>query len=129
MINEQDYNNLKRNFEELKREFYRTKIGNTTVITGSTKLSELTLADGGNIAVGISVGTQIGSATAQKLAFHGSTPVIQRVGAAQNSVATTGATNSTPYGYSTAAQADAIVTLVNELRAALVAKGLIKGSV
>lgn len=36
------------------------------------------------------------------------------------------ATDSTPFGFSEA-QANAIVTLVNELRAALVAVGLIKG--
>ena len=48
--------------------------------------------------------------------------------AAQAAVATTASTNTTPYGFTTAAQADAIVTLVNELRAALVAKGIIKGA-
>jgi hypothetical protein len=50
-----------------------------------------------------------------------------RAGAAQAAVATTAATNSSPYGYSQA-QADAIVALVNELRAAMVAAGLIKGA-
>lgn len=51
-----------------------------------------------------------------------------RASAAQAAVATTAATSATPFGYTTAAQADAIVTLVNELRAALVAVGIIKGS-
>jgi len=37
-------------------------------------------------------------------------------------------TSTNPYGFSTSTQANAIVTLVNELRAALVASGLIKGS-
>lgn len=36
------------------------------------------------------------------------------------SVATTTSTNTTPYGYSTAAQANAIVTLVNNIRTALI---------
>ncbi len=72
-------------------------------------------------------GLQIMTGTSQPLAFHGSTAVIQRAGAAQAAVATTSATNVAPYGYAQA-QADAIVTLVNELRAALVEKGLIKGS-
>jgi hypothetical protein len=73
-------------------------------------------------------GTVVGQSTADLVAFHGSTPVDQRSGAAQAAVATTGATNSSPYGFTTAAQADAIVTLVNELRAALVEKGFIAGA-
>lgn len=72
-------------------------------------------------------GVQIG-ATGEKLGFLGATPIVQRVGADQAAVVTTTATNSSPYGYATQAQANAIVTLVNELRAALVAAGLIKGS-
>ncbi len=73
-------------------------------------------------------GTVVGQTAADLVAFHGSSPVAQRSGAAQAAVATTAATNTTPYGYTTAAQADAIVTLVNEMRAALVAKGLIAGA-
>ncbi len=95
---------------------------------GGTLYGDLTMADGKNIAANTTTGTKIGTATGQKLAFHNSTPVIQRVGAAQAAVATTGAVNVTPYGFTTAAQADAIVTLVNELRAALVEKGIIKGA-
>lgn len=72
-------------------------------------------------------GVKIGLSTTDKLAFHGSDPVAQRSGSAQAAVVTTTATNSTPYGYATSAQANAIVTLVNELRAAMVEKGLIKG--
>lgn len=73
-------------------------------------------------------GEVVGLTAATPVSFHGATPVVQRTGAAQAAVATTGATNSTPYGYTTAAQADALVTLVNELRAALVAKGIIAGA-
>lgn len=86
------------------------------------------LLDGRNIQTGLTTGTKIGTATTQKIAFHNSTPVIQRTGAAQASVATTAATSTNPWGYTTQAQADAIVTLVNELRATMVEKGLIKGS-
>ncbi len=71
-------------------------------------------------------GTKFGTATSQPLGFHNATPSIQRAGAAQAAVVTTGAALAS-YGY-TQAQADAIVTLVNELRAALVEKGLIKGA-
>lgn len=58
----------------------------------------------------------------EKIGFFGTTPVVkQTVGAA---VASTAATNSSPYGYSQT-QADAIVARLNEIRAALVAHGLI----
>jgi len=70
----------------------------------------------------------VGRSTTDKVGFHGVTAVVQRSGAAQAAVATTGASNSSPYGYTTSAQADAIVTLLNEIRATLVAKGLMKGS-
>lgn len=87
-----------------------------------------TVADAFNFAFNATTGTKLGTATTQKLAFHNSTPVIQRAGAAQSAAAATAATNVAPFGFTTAAQADAIVTLVNEIRAALVEKGLIKGS-
>ncbi len=74
-------------------------------------------------------GLNIGQSTADLIGFYGlTTPIAQRGVAAQSAVTTTAAQTTTPYGYSTAAQADAIVTLVNELRAALVALNLIKGS-
>ena len=73
-------------------------------------------------------GTVLGQSITDKVALHGSVPVAQRAGAAQAAVTTTGATSTTPYGFSSAAQADAIVTLVNELRAAIVEKGVIKGA-
>lgn len=62
------------------------------------------------------------------LAGGGVAPVGTRSGAAQAAVTTTGATLTTPYGFKSAAQANAIVTLVNEIRATLVAAGLMKGS-
>lgn len=86
------------------------------------------LTDGHHFTFGTATGSIIATTTLQKFAFHGATPVIQRAGAAQALVVTTAATNVTPFGYTTAAQADAIVTLVNELRTALVEKGLIKGA-
>lgn len=89
----------------------------------------------GNIKLGVSdivldtvTGTTIGTAITQKLAFLGSAPVVQRASAAQAAVVTTATTQTTPFGFATGAQGDAIVTLVNELRAALVALGLVKGA-
>lgn len=72
-------------------------------------------------------GYQVGQDAADKVGMHGAAPTVQRSGAAQAAVAATAATNSSPYGYSEA-QANAIVTLLNEIRAALVEKGIIKGS-
>lgn len=82
-----------------------------------------------NLTVGSTTGTKIGTATTQKLGFFNSTPIVQPASASQAAVGTTAATQTTPFGYTTAAQADAIVTLVNELRLQLVNLGLIKGSV
>ncbi len=88
----------------------------------------VTFSDTVDIAVSTGTGTKIGTATTQKLGFYNVTPIAQRSGGAQAAVATTGATNSSPYGYTAASQADAIVTLVNELRAWAVAQGFIKGA-
>lgn len=95
-------------------------------------------------------GYTLGRLTSTKVALHGATPVAQRAGAAQAAVTatvgaavvTTAATNTSPFGFATGAQADALVarvnslrtdvlaltTLCNELRAALVEKGAIKGA-
>lgn len=72
-------------------------------------------------------GLLFGELATTLVAFHGATPVAQRAGSAQAAVATTAPTNSTPYGYSQA-QATAILTLLNEIRAVLVEKGFMKGS-
>ena len=78
----------------------------------------------GNFAVPLT----LGQAITDELGLYGVTPIPQRAGAAQAAVPTTAATSTTPFGYTTAAQADAIVTLLNELRAALVVIGAIKGA-
>lgn len=53
---------------------------------------------------------------------NGATP--QTSATAGAAVATTASTQTTPYGYTTQAQADDIVTRLNEIRAALVANGI-----
>ena len=75
-------------------------------------------------------GTVLGQSATDLISFYNAAPVAQRSGAAEAAVATTGsaASTGTVYGYTTAAQADGIVTLVNEMRATLVALGLMKGS-
>ncbi|MDB5175393.1 MAG: Poly(Beta-D-mannuronate) epimerase 7 [Candidatus Saccharibacteria bacterium] len=67
-----------------------------------------TLNDGTNLAVGTSSGSKIGTATTQKIGFHGATPTIQQTG--------------TPAAATDLATA---LTLVNDLRTKLIAKGLI----
>lgn len=105
---------------------YKWYIGATQEITWTAGLT--TFKDGYSLSGGTGTGTKIGSSVSEKWSMHGLTPVAQRAGAAQVAVATTGAVNVAPFGYTTAAQADAIVTLVNEIRTALVEKGIIKGS-
>lgn len=72
-------------------------------------------------------GVTLGNATSDKISLYGVTPIVQRSGSAQAAVVTTAATSTSPYGF-TSTQANAIVTLVNELRAWAVAIGGIKGS-
>lgn len=62
------------------------------------------------------------------IASGGTWPTGQRASADQAAVITTGATSTAPFGFATAAQGDAIVTLVNELRLSCIAAGIIKGS-
>jgi hypothetical protein len=72
-------------------------------------------------------GGMLGSATTEKVGFHGTAPTAQRSGAAQ--AALTVATLSLGgYGWATQSGAEAAHALLVEIRAALVAKGLIKGS-
>jgi hypothetical protein len=92
----------------------------------------VTLADETNVVVNATTGTKFGTATSQKLSFHNSTPVAQRAGAAQIAVPVTALTVGAGY---VQAEVTAIITrlalvetLINELRAAVVEKGLIKGS-
>lgn len=73
-------------------------------------------------------GMTIGKSTTEKCSVYGVTPIVQRSGSTQAAVSTTAATSTSPYGFATSTQADAVVSLVNELRAALTAIGAIKGS-
>ncbi len=114
-------------------------VGTTLSVLGTTTSTTLTsnalytaggigIADAKNINVGSTTGCIIGTATTQKLGFWNVTPVIQPANANQAAVATTAATNITPYGFTTAAQADGIITLLNGIRSALVSAGIIKGA-
>lgn len=62
------------------------------------------------------------------IAGGGVAPTGAIASASQAAVGTTASQTTTPYGFSTSTQADAIVTLVNALRSALITSGVIKGS-
>jgi hypothetical protein len=98
-----------------------------TLGAGATTLGGALTLGNNDIVSGTGAGTKIGTAITQKLGFYNATPIVQPAGAAQAAVATTGATDVTPFGY-TEAQANAIVALVNEMRGTLVNLGLMKGA-
>lgn len=80
------------------------------------------MAAGEVLGNGNSSGTNFGRST-DKIGFYGlTTPIVQPTGA--TAVATTAAVSTTPYGYSTSTQANAIVTGLNVVIANLKALGL-----
>jgi hypothetical protein len=98
-----------------------------TLGAGATTLAGALTLGNNNIVAGTGTGTKIGTADTQKLGFFDAMPIVRPAGAAQAAVATTAATDVSPFGY-TEAQANAIVTLVNEMRSVLVNLGLMKGA-
>ena len=114
--------------ENKVREIIREELGQFLKSDRFAVYKTMQFLDGRNVQLGQTTGTKIGIATTDKLGFWAKTPVIQQANAAQAAVVTTGATQTTPWGYSTEAQANAIVTLVNRLRLDLVTTGIIKGS-
>jgi uncharacterized protein YkwD len=98
-----------------------TVIGATTAAAGTfAALTATALTATGAV--------NLAATSAIAVGFYGATAVAQRQSSAMPAVATTAAINSSIssscFGF-TSAQATAIVTLVNELRAAAVALGLI----
>jgi hypothetical protein len=73
------------------------------------------------------IATILGAVTSTPIGFYGTAPIAQRTSAAQAAVATTAPVSSGAFGFSST-QATALIALTNELRAAMVALGLIKGS-
>lgn len=51
----------------------------TLSVTDITVTNDLTMGDAGNMILDTTTGTQIGTATGQKIGFHGATPVVQSV--------------------------------------------------
>lgn len=76
-------------------------------------------------------GTVLGQSTTELVSLYGVTPIAQRSGSAQASTAITStlaSSTSARYAFTSSTQPAAMITLANELRASLVAIGLMKGS-
>ena len=72
-------------------------------------------------------GATFGGSTTEKISFYGVTPVVQRSGASQGTYTTT-FTQSTGWGFLTSTAAAAASALLTEIRATLVANGMIAGA-
>lgn len=77
----------------------------------------------GNSYLGGGTPQYVGTAATDLIGFYGASPAAQP--ATVTSVTTTAATSTTPYGYLTSTQADAIVTSLNSVIAKLKTLGLI----
>ncbi len=113
--------------EHVNASYTATTIAAAFADMGTADISDYSTTAETADAIDAAIVTAFGEDAAALVAFHGATPVDQRASAAQAAVPTDAATDTAPFGF-TEAQANAIVTLVNELRAALVEKGLIKGA-
>lgn len=83
-----------------------------------------------SVGPGAATITNLGSVVTSKVGFYGVTPIVQRAGSAQvalttalSSVTVTGA-----YGFALSSGFSALLAQVEEIRAALVAMGAIKGA-
>lgn len=88
-------------------------------------VEHVTVTDGKHIQFGTVSGSKIGSAPTELLALWGATPLVQPASANQAAVTQTAAAT---YGANEQAMLGSIKTLVNQLRADLVAAGVIKGA-
>lgn len=118
--------------------------GNPTLATpqnihtgASPTFAGMTFGDAGNLAVGSTTGTKIGTATTQKLGLWNATPIIQPASANQaaltdSTTGTPGTTindvTATPTQSAINSNFASVVRLLNQLRSDLVAAGIIKGS-
>jgi hypothetical protein len=75
-------------------------------------------------------GSQWGGAATDKIAFFGAVPIVQRSGSAQVALTTALAsvTVTGAYGFALSSGFSALLAQVEEIRAALVAHGLIAGA-
>lgn len=98
-----------------------------TFTAGATFNGNVTIANK-NIVLSTTTGTKFGTASSQKIGFYNATPIVKRSGAAQAALVTTLPVYLSSWGFATSTQANNFTILVNEMRATLVALGLMKGS-
>lgn len=100
---------------------------NSVAITGGTESGVTITGDTiDSSPIGATTPSTVKGSTVQSVgAFGCNSKAVQTAFASGGSVVTTGATNAAPFGYTTAAQANAIVTLLNNIQAALVANGIL----
>ena len=116
--------------EEQIREIIKDELRNLLASDRYVFHKTIQILDGRNIQTGRSNGTKIGTATDQKLALYGVTPVVQPTSSDQASLSL----DLDVSGLDTVSLADvnanftSIQTLVNQLRSDLVSLGIIKGS-
>lgn len=103
-----------------------TTVNATTAnITDANLANDLTITDAGNLILATSTGTQIGTATSQKLGFFGTAPATQQ-SLSVTTVATTQAVSTTSaiWGFSTSSQANQVIVAVAEMLELLATLGL-----
>lgn len=88
-----------------------------------TGVHNVTLTDGAAVGVGSASGSVIGTASS-KIGFYGAAAASQVAYASTPAAATTAVATGAIYGFATAAQGNAVVALVNALRAGNVTLGL-----
>lgn len=72
-------------------------------------------------------GAQMGKSSTEKIGFYGATPIVQRSGSTQSALTLTTATSG-GFGFSTSAAFNSFTAQLEEMRATLVALGLMAGS-
>lgn len=70
---------------------------------------------------------QMGANTTDSIAFFGATPTTRRAASTQATLSIGTITNSSPYGFASQADGNAVVNQVKEIAATLTALGLWKG--
>lgn len=88
-------------------------------------VEHLTVTDGKHFQFGVATGSKLGSAATEKLALWGAAPIVQPASANQAAVTQIAAAT---YGANEQAMLGSLKTLANQLRADLVAAGVIKGA-
>jgi hypothetical protein len=73
-------------------------------------------------------GTTLGQSATDLVGFYGATPVVQPTAAGQAAAGTTASTTTSPAGCANTTQMNALITLVDAMRTALVNTGIMKGS-